>query len=205
MILSKGLTRLGGVVALAALLLGLGLASTPAAHAQAPVVLWGEAAAADSAVAVSVDGTECKAATVEADSSSSTGYVWFVQINDGECDASGGSEISFAVDGTAANETVTFSPGLAQAVALTYDMGMGDDMGDEPGDDMGDEPGDDMGDEPGDDMGDEPGDDMTVEPPDTGNAGFASTSSSSHALALGLGALAVAMLAGARSVTGRSR
>ena len=46
---------------------------------------------------------------------------------------------------------------------------------------------------------------MTPEPPDTGNAGLAGTSSSSPWLALGLGALAVAMLAGARSVTGRVR
>ena len=208
MILSKGLTRLGGVVAIAALMLGLGLASAPAAHAQAPVVLWGEAPAADSAIAAWVDGAECETATVEADASSSTGYTWFVQIDDGECDASAGSEIGFSVDGNAANETVTFSAGLAQAVSLTYDMGdMGDgDDGDGDGDDMGDGDGDgDMGDGDGDgDMGDGDGD-MAVEPPDTGNAGFAATTSSSHALALGLGALAVAMLAGARSVTGRSR
>ena len=60
-----------------------------------------------------------------------------------------------------------------------------------------------MGD--GDDgMGD--GDDgMGVEPPDTGNAGLAASSSAGHALALGLGALALTMLAGARAVTGRSR
>ena len=184
MILSKGPTRLGGVVAIAALMLGLGLASAPAAHAQAPVVLWGEAPAADSAIAVSVDGAECENAAVEADASSSTGYTWFVQIDDGECDASAGSEIGFSVDGTAANETVTFSAGLAQAVTLTYDMG-------EPT-----EPTEPM--EPT-----EPGSDIMA--PVTGSAGFAATSSSSHALALGLGALAVAMLAGARSVTGRSR
>ena len=194
MILSKGLTRLGGVVALAALLLGLGLASGPAAHAQAPVVLWGEAPAADSAIAAWVDGAECKDATVEADASSSTGYTWFVQINDGECDASAGSEIGFSVDGTAANETVTFSAGLATAVALTYDMGDGDD-GMDDGDDGMD----------GGDDGMDGGDGMTPQPPDTGSAGLAGTSSSSHALALGLGALAVAMLAGGRLVTGRSR
>ena len=178
MILSKGLTRLGGVVALAALLLGLGLASAPSAHAQAPVVLYGEAAAADTAVAVWVDGAECKAAAVGAEATSSTGYLWYVQINDGECEASAGSEIGFSVDGNAANETVVFSAGLAQEVALTYDMGDDDMDGD---------------------------DGMTVAPPDTGSAGVAAASSSSHALALGLGVLAVAMLAGARSVTGRSR
>ena len=182
MILSKGLTRLGGVVALAALLLGLGLASAPSAHAQAPVVLYGEAAAADTAVAVWVDGAECKAAAVGAEATSSTGYLWYVQINDGECEASAGSEIGFSVDGNAANETVVFSAGLAQEVALTYDMGDMDDGDMDDGDDG-----------------------MTVAPPDTGSAGVAAAPSSSHALALGLGVLAVAMLAGARSATGRSR
>ena len=198
MILSKGVTRLGGVVAMAALLLGLGLASAPTAHAQAPVILWGEAPAGDSAIAAWVDGTECKDATVEADATSSTGYSWAVQIDDGECEASAGSEIGFSVNGNVANETVTFAPGLATAVALTYDMGDGMDDGDDGMDD-----GDDGMDDGDDGMDD--GDGMTPQPPDTGNAGLAGTSSSSHALALGLGALAVAMLAGARSVTGRSR
>ena len=192
MILSKGLTRLGGVVAIAALLLGLGLASAPAAHAQAPVSLWGEAPAADSVIVAWVDGGECETAAVEADASSSTGYFWAVQIDDGECEASAGSEIGFSVDGNVANETVTFSAGLAQAVTLTYDMDMGEPTGPmEPT-------------EPTEPM--EPTEPETeVMAPETGNAGFAATTSSSHALALGLGALAVAMLAGARSVTGRSR
>ena len=195
MILSKGLTRLGGVVAIAALLLGLGLASAPSAHAQAPVSLWGEAPAGDSAIAAWVDGTECKDATVEADASSSTGYFWAVQIDDGECEASAGSEITFSVDGNAADQSVTFSPGLATEVTLTVmDMGDGDDGMDDGDDGMDD----------GDDGMDD-GDGMTPQPPDTGSAGFAATSSSSTSLALGLGVLAVAMLAGGRLVTGRSR
>ena len=87
---------------------------------------------------MSVDDAECK---VGAQASSSTGYLWYVQI--------------------------------------TYEMG---DDGDMDGDDG-----------------------MSVEPPDTGSAGVAAAPFSSHALTLGLGALAVAMLAGARSATGRSR
>ena len=193
MILSKGLTRLGGVVAIAALLLGLGLASAPSAHAQAPVSLWGEAPAGDSAIAAWVNGTECKDATVEADASSSTGYFWAVQIDDGECEASAGSEITFSVDGNAADQSVTFSPGLATEVTLTVmDMGDGDDGMDDGDDGMDD----------GMDDGD---DGMDIEVADVGNAGLASTTSAGHALALGLGVLAVAMLAGGRLVTGRSR
>ena len=179
MILSKGLTRLGGVVALAALLLAAGLASAPSAHAQAPTILWGPAAAADSVIVASVDGVGCKTAEVDAAT-----LVWAVQIDDGECGAASGSEITFTVDGNAANETVAWSAGGASEVTLTYDMG---DMGGDGDDTMTPEP------------------PKPPKPPDTGNAGLAGTSSSSPWLALGLGALAVAMLAGARSVTGRVR
>ena len=183
MILSKGLTRLGGVVALAALLLSAGLASAPSAHAQAPAILWGPAPAADSVIVVSVDGLVCETAAVDAAT-----LVWAVQIDDGECDAASGSEITFTVDDNAANETVAWSPGLASEVTLTYDMGsMGETPTETPTETM------------------TPVDTMTPEPPDTGNAGLVGTSSSSPWLALGLGALAVAMLAGARSVTGRVR
>ncbi|MYH49823.1 MAG: hypothetical protein F4151_09935 [Gammaproteobacteria bacterium] len=194
MILSKGLTRLGGVVAIAALMLGLGLASVPAAHAQnVQMTLYGPAESADSQIVVFVDGAECTTASVSA---SGDGFLWLAYVGgEGGCEASAGSEISFTVDGAAANETVSFESGgspadAANGITLTVaDMGDGD-MGDGDGD-MGDGDGD---------MGD-----GEVMAPDTGNAGFAATSSAGHALALGLGALAVAMLAGARSVTGRSR
>ena len=207
MILSKGLTRLGGVVAIAALMLGLGLASVPTAHAQnVAMTLYGPAESADTQVVVSVDGAECTTASV---SESGDGFLWLATVGgDDGCEASPGSEITFTVDGNAANETVSFEAGgapedVANGITLTVSMDDGD-MGDGDGDmDDGDMDDGDMDDG---DMDDGDMDDgMTVEPPDTGNAGFAATSSSSHALALGLGALAVAMLAGARSVTGRSR
>ena len=194
MILSKGLTRLGGVVALAALLLGLGLASVPSAHAQAPMTLYGPAESAESVIGVLVDGAECKTAAVEATSDSATGYLWQATIGDDECEVSAGSEVSFTVDGNAATETVSWSPGgtpddVFIGITLTVaDMGEGEMGGGETGGEMGNG-----------DMKPQP------EPPDTGNAGLAATSSSSHTLALGLGVLAVAMLAGGRSVTGRSR
>ena len=190
MILSKGLTRLGGVVALAALMLGLGLASVPAAHAQnVAMTLYGPADSADSQIVVFVDGVECTTASVQA---SGDGFLWLATVGgDDGCEASDGSEVSFTVDGQAANETVSWESAgapedVANGITLTVaDMGDGD---------MGDG-----------DMGDDKDDGMSVEAPDTGNAGLAGTSSSSTSLALGLGALAVAMLAGARSVTGRSR
>ena len=144
---------------------------------------------------------------------SGDGFLWLATVGgDDGCEASAGSEITFTVDGNAANETVSFEAGgapedVANGITLTVPAPEppADDDGDMDDGDMDDGDMDD-GDMDDGDMDDGDMDDgMTVEPPDTGNAGFAATSSSSHALALGLGALAVAMLAGARSVTGRSR
>ena len=186
MILSKGLVRLGGVVALAALLLSAGIASAPAAHAQgAPEILYGPAASADSVVAALVNGEECKSTTAVATDGYDSGFGWTIQIDPDECEASAGDVITFTVDGEAANEEVTWTGGVTEVTLTVTPMDDGMDDGDDGMDD-------------GDDS-------MPVEPPDTGSAGLAATSSSSHALALGLGALAVAMLAGGRSVTGRSR
>ena len=93
MILSKGLTRLGGVVAIAALMLGLGLASVPTAHAQnVAMTLYGPAESADSQIVVFVDGAECTTASV---SESGDGFLWLASVGgDDGCEASPGSEIS---------------------------------------------------------------------------------------------------------------
>jgi hypothetical protein len=174
MILSKNLTRLGGVVAVAALLLSAGFAFTSTARAQAPMLLYGPAESLDSVIGVLVDGTHCKDADVGEESSSSTGFLWVAQIDDGECGASAGSVITFTLDGAATNETETWAAGGApDDVAVGITLTLVDDGG--------------------------------VTPPDTGDAGLVVVSVSSPWLALGLGALAVAMLAGARTATGRSR
>ena len=190
MILSKGLARLGGVIAVAALLLSAGLVSMPSAHAQAaPEIMYGPAASADSVIMASVDGVECKAATNDATDAYESGFGWLLQLDPDECGASLGSEVSFTVDGEAADQTATWSGGVTELTLTVTPM-------------------------------ETPVETMTpVETPETpvetmtpeivvsptGNAGLAATSSSSPWLALSLGALAVAMLAGARSVTGRSR
>ncbi len=179
MILSKGLTRLGGVVAVAALLLSAGFAfASTTAHAQAPMLLYGPAASGSLVVQVWVNGSFCETASVDAEASSSTGYLWFAQIDDGECGASSGAAIAFMVDGATATETMTWSPGGSPAdtaVGITLTTSAA------------------------------PTTPTTPTPPDTGDAGLLAASSSSPWLALGLGALAVAMLAGARSATGRVR
>ncbi len=183
MILSKGLTRLGGVVALAALLLSAGFAFASTAHAQAPMLVYGPAASG-AVIVVSVDGAVCETATVGAEAASSTGYLFVAQIDDGECGASSGSAITFTVDGAAANESASWSAGGSPAdtaVGITLTTAAAAEAA-APAAEV-----------------------AAPAPPDTGDAGLVAASSTSPWLALGLGALAVAMLAGARSVTDRTR
>ena len=179
MIISKGFARLSGAVAVAALLLSSGFAfASTTAHAQAPMLVYGPAPAEGSAIVVLVDGAVCETASVGMEASSSTGYLWVAQIDDGECGAGAGAAISFTLDGAAASQTATWSAGGAPAdtaVGITLTASGGG------------------------------GGTTTPTPPDTGDAGLLASSSSSPWLALGLGALAVAMLAGARSATGRVR
>ena len=197
MILSKGLTRLGGVVALAALLLSAGFAFASTAHAQAPMLVYGPAASG-AVIVVSVDGAVCETATVGAEAASSTGYLFVAQIDDGECGASSGSAITFTVDGAAANESASWSAGGAPAdtavgITLTTVDAAAEAAAAEAA----------------------AAEAAAAEaaaaevaapaPPDTGDAGLVAASSTSPWLAFGLGALAVAMLAGARSVTDRTR
>ena len=187
MILSKGLTRLGGVVALAALLLSAGFAFASTAHAQAPMLVYGPAASG-AVIVVSVDGAVCETATVGAEAASSTGYLFVAQIDDGECGASSGSAITFTVDGAAANESASWSAGGAPAdtavgITLTTVDAAAEAAAAEAA----------------------AAEVVAPAPPDTGDAGLVAASSTSPWLAFGLGALAVAMLAGARSVTDRTR
>ncbi len=182
MILSKGLTRLGGVVALAALLLSAGFAFASTAHAQAPMLVYGPAASG-AVIVVSVDGAVCETATVGAEAASSTGYLFVAQIDDGECGASSGSAITFTVDGAAANESASWSAGGAPAdTAVGITLTTVDAAAEAAAAEV-----------------------AAPAPPDTGDAGLVAASSTSPWLAFGLGALAVAMLAGARSVTDRTR
>jgi hypothetical protein len=179
MVLSKALARLGGAFAIAALLLSVGLAFGQSAHAQAPMLLYGPAATASTAVVVLVDGSVCETAAVAAESSSSTGFLWVAQIDDGECSASTGSAISFSLDGVAASETATWSAGGSPAntaVGITLTTGS---AAAAPA--------------------------ASPTPPDTGSAAMATTSSTSSLLVLVLGAMAIVTLAGARTATGRQQ
>ena len=166
--LAKGPARLGFAVALLALLMGPLLFSAGSALAQgAPANFYGGGLDAGSVVTASIGDAECGSATVD-DSGG-----WAIQIAPGAaCSPLDGATVGFAVDGAAANETATWSPGalpadVANGISLTLADGMGDD-----GDGMGN--GDGMG-ENGDGMGD--GD--APEPGEPGQAGLVTSTTGS--------------------------
>ena len=105
--LRTGLARLGGVVALAALMLSLGLASVPAAHAQLnlQMTVYGPAENADT---VGRDLGRWRGLQGRRDPArkraSSTGYLWATTIAEGECGAGDGSVLTFTINGEAAAE-----------------------------------------------------------------------------------------------------
>lgn len=181
MILTKGLTRIGFAVAAAAMMLGtLGLISGTSAHAQnPPATYYGGGLASGDSVAALVGGVECGTATADANGE------WVISVgDDAACSPSDGDTVTFTLNGDAANESETWAVGglptdVASGVSLTAAAGTTPPVVTPP----------------------------VVTPPDTGNAGLSAVAggSSSPLLALGLGVVALAMLAGARTATGRSR
>ncbi len=171
---STGVFRTGFLtvlVAVAALGLGLALAST--VHAQnPPFTAYGAGLTDGDSVEAFADGNSC--GTTTADSSGE----WVLIINEGDCDggAADGATVSFYLNGSAANETETWSAGGAPAdavngISLTAASGGG-----------------------------------VVIPPDTGSAGIVSTSGGAASwLALALGAFALASVGVARTATRRSQ
>ena len=67
----KLMARISAGTAFAALVLSAGLVFSSTANAQAPMTVFGEAAASDT-VGILVDGKACKNASIKADSGSST-------------------------------------------------------------------------------------------------------------------------------------
>ena len=198
MSLNRSLARFGGAVAFAALLFGAAFAFAATAHAQEAesMLLFGPAPDADSEVVVFVDGIECKTADVEAEGTSATGYLWSAEIDEGECGVETDSLISFTADGELANETIEWVAGglpedVVVGIVLTVDGAATPTPTPEnpiatP-------------------TPENPVATGTPTPPESGNAGLAGGVGSSPWLVLGLGALALATLAGARSMKGRSR
>ena len=103
---------------------------------------------------------------------------WVLQVGPGDCSPEDGDTVSFSVNGDAAEQTATWSAGGAEGVSLTVAAMEEPTTMPEP---------------------------TTPTEPDTGNAGLVTSSTSSSLLALALGILAVAGIAGARVATRRVR
>lgn len=174
MAISKGLTRLGSVAAMAAVLLSVGLFGGSVANAQtAPAVFWGGGLTEGDTVEIMAGETSCGTATVDAEGG------WSIQIDpDTDCGVAG-TELSFYVNGAAANETATWAPAASPADEAV------------PGDGIN-----------GMTLTIAEGGEVT--PPDTGNAGLIGGGSSAW-LAMALGVIALGAVAGVRTATGRSR
>ena len=198
-VIPRALARLGGVVVLAALLLGAGFAFASTAHSQeAKLHVFGPAVDAEAKIGVLVDGVACKNAEVNVESKSPTGYLWSAEIKEGECGASIDSLISFTLGGEIVDKPDTiikWKAGGDIEVVLT--------AGDAPTTTP----------TPENPIATTPAPENPIAtpaaagaptPPESGNAGLAGGGSPISWLVLGLGALAVATLAGARSVTGRN-
>ena len=116
------MTRIGVGTAMAALALSAGLVFSSTANAQAPMTVFGEAAASDT-VGILVDGKACKDATIKADAGSSTGSIFIGYVDLGECSAAAGSSISFSLNGSTTSATLTWraggAPSAAKGVTLT--------------------------------------------------------------------------------------
>lgn len=176
MTLTQGPIRLAVLVVGAfALLLGLGLAASSTTHAQGvPGARYFGTAEAGDSVEAFIDGVSCGDA-VTADSDG----LWILDVpGDADCSPSGDDTVTFELNGAAAEETESWRAGGTSADTSTgTTLTAGEAVDDEP----------------------------TVSAPETGNAGLlASQGGTSPWLALSLGALALAMLGGARALTRRS-
>ena len=221
--LAKGPARFALAAALFALMVGPMLFSASSALAQgAPANYYGGGLTEGAVVTASIEGGECASATVDADGG------WAVSIGaDNDCNPTAGATVAFAIDGDDAEQTVSYEAGglpanVATGITLTVaampdtapvddtdddgmdataDDGMDDDGMDDDGMDDDGMDDDGMDDDGMDDDG------MTADAPvepDTGNAGLVTSSGQgSAAIALVLSLLALAGIAGARTVTGR--
>ncbi len=184
----KGPARLGFAAALLALLLAPLALGFHSAHAQGvdTATYYGSGLSEGDVVAASIGGVECASTTANAEGQ------WLLGVGPGACDPEDGDTVNFSLNGQAAEETESWDPAgpadPANGVTLTVaDDGMG---GGENGNGM-------EGGENGNGMEGAP------EPGEPGQAGLVTSTTGSSLLALALGILAVAGIAGARVSTRR--
>lgn len=177
MSLIRKLAGFTAALVVATLLFG---AVTSTVHAQTSFfVAYGTGLSDGDTVEVFANGVSCGTITADADGT------WVGQVGtDGadasDCAAVAGDELTFSLNGEATTASETYSNGGTPADAANgIALTLGGDSGGQ----------------------------VSPPPPDTGNAGFASSTSagSSLWLMLALGAVLVTLVAGVRTATGRSR
>ncbi len=180
----KGTARLGFAAALLALLLAPLAFGFQSAHAQGPdtAQYYGTGLNAGDTVGAWIGGTQCSSTTADADGN------WILQVGPGDCVPEDGATVNFSVNGEVAEQTETWSGGGAPSdpagISLTVEVV------EEPTPEPTAEP------------TAEPTPDAPVMP-DDGNAGLVSSESAAPLMALVLGFLAIAGIAGARVSTRR--
>lgn len=182
---TKGTARLGFAAALLALLiapLAIGLQS---ANAQGPdtAQYYGSGLSEGDVVSASVDGEECSSVTVGADGN------WIVQVAAGDaCAPEDGDTVNFSLNGDAAEQTEAWSGGDTpdDAAGISLTVAVMEEPEATPTEAMP-----------------EATEEAMPEEPETGNAGLVSSETSAPLMALALGILMVAGVAGARASTRR--
>ena len=189
----KGPARIGFVAALLALLLSPLAFGGHSAIAQGPTqaIYYGGGLEGGSMVASSVDGVVCAESEARADGQ------WSLEVHEEGCggNAVDGATVTFQVNGQDAEQTATWAAADAQSIALTIAP---------PAPEATPEATPAMPEATPEATPDDGMKPPVPAPPEDGNAGLATESgSASMFLVLALGALAVAGVAGARTVTGR--
>jgi hypothetical protein len=181
--MTKGPARLGFAAALLALLIAPLAFGVHSAHAQGPTqnIYYGTGLDDGVMIAASIDDVVCD------ETANSAADGWVIYVDDGACGggAADGATIVFTLDGAKAEQTVTWSPANVEQLTLTVAVMVEPTATAEAT------------------ATEEPVDTMGPEMMTTGNAGLVSSESGSPLLALVLGFLAVAGLAGARVSTRR--
>ena len=175
MIRTIGPARLGFAAALLALLLGPLALGFHSAHAQGIDVasFYGSGVEAGATVGVTLDGAECGSVDADADGN------WLLEVGPSDaCDLEDGATVGFTVNGDAAEQTATWSAGGFPPDAAGYTLTVAAMPEPDPTP-------------------------TTPTEPTTGNAGLVTSTAGSSLLALALGILAVAGIAGARVATRR--
>ena len=197
MTVKKRLTRLAAALGLFAFVLGLSAAFAGTTHAQNPPATFYGTQESGDVVDALIDGVSCGTATAASD-----GFWMMLIAEDAPCSPADGDTVNFTSNGDAMEATETWSPGGAPADAAD---GVPSTLAAAPAAAAPEAPAATAPEAPAAAAPEAPAAAAPAAPA-TGNAGLlAAEQGASPWLALSLGVLALAMVAGARAGTGWQR